>query len=109
MFASTQAIVVLIVYVLGIIATLVTSIVKHGFTAWTAIGMLFSILFMALTVYDTHCLTAGNCTVWSWIRTGLYILIPVISLIVWMFSFGNKDGDKDSKRKMKKKTDDEDA
>ena len=108
MFASPQAIVILVVYALSIITTLVTGIAKYGFNAWTVIGLLFSILFMALSVYDTHCLTSGNCTVWSWIRTGIYVLMPIILLILWMFSFG-KDKEKTSKATKIKHDEDEDA
>jgi hypothetical protein len=94
MFVSLQALVVLIVYVLVMIAAIVTSIVKSKFSAGTAIGLLFAIILLGITVYDTHCLTSGSCTAWSWIRTGIYILLPIIGLILWIASFG-KDEDED--------------
>lgn len=47
------------------------------------------IISVPLTTYDTHCLTAGNCNVWSWIRTLLYSL-TFISIIMSVFALSSK-------------------
>jgi len=77
-----QALTILIVYLLSLIVGLIGSIMSKTFNLFTGIGLFFSLLFVVFLTYDTNCLTEGNCGVWSWIRTVLYILFPVISLIL---------------------------
>ncbi len=82
---SVQAWVILGVYVLLLVISIITAIVQKTFSAAFFISFLFSIGFVALLTYDTHCLTSGYCGIWSWIRTGMYILFPVIFMIVYFF------------------------
>jgi predicted tellurium resistance membrane protein TerC len=42
------------------------------------IGVPLALLF----AYDINCLVVGNCNVWSWIRTLLYVVFSVISVVV---------------------------
>lgn len=37
-----------------------------------------------LVAYDTACLTVGGCSVWSWIRTIIYVFVPVIVLLLML-------------------------
>jgi hypothetical protein len=85
--AWTVAIVYLILCIMGVVAA-----VKAGqFTASYVIGLLVTLLFIGLLTYDTACLTVGNCGVWSWIRTILYIIIPIIVIILVISSFFQKN------------------
>ncbi len=87
---SIQAWMVLGVYVLLLIISFITAIVKKAFNASFLVGFIFSIGFVALMTYDTACLTHGTCDVWSWIRSVLWIIFPVIFLIFYLFSLGQK-------------------
>ena len=97
MALSAQAYVIIGVYALciivGIIMTIVSAIKdkkstesKTGTTAVGVIAYIISLIIMALLitliVYDTNCLTAGQCNTWSWIRTALYVILPIISLVL---------------------------
>ena len=63
-----------------------------GFVIWWAI-------FIAVVVYDTNCLVVGDCNVWSWIRTILYLLLPIVVIIV-LFVFMAKQK-KNNKERLK--------
>lgn len=80
----------MIVYVLVILASIITSLAHRSFSSMTAVGMLLASIVICIMVYDTHCLTSGNCGVWSWIRTGIYVIIPIIALIFWIGNIGDK-------------------
>lgn len=97
MALSVQAYVIIGVYALciivGIVMTIVTAVQNRnspesntGTTAIGVIAYIISLIIMALLitliVYDTNCLTAGQCNTWSWIRTALYIILPIISLVL---------------------------
>jgi uncharacterized membrane protein (DUF485 family) len=55
------------------------------------VGLIFYVLFVALTTYDTECLVKGNCVVWSWIRTVLYTFFPTIILIFIIVALIKRD------------------
>jgi ABC-type dipeptide/oligopeptide/nickel transport system permease component len=97
MALSAQAYVIIGVYALciivGIIMTIVSAIKDRKSTdsqaGTTAIGvisyiisLIIMVLLITLIVYDTNCLTAGQCNTWSWVRTALYIILPIISLVL---------------------------
>lgn len=84
---SAQAWTVAIVYILLCIIGVIAAIKAGKFTASYVIGLLVTLLFIGLLTYDTACLTAGNCGIWSWIRTILYILSPVIAISLFVISF----------------------
>lgn len=86
MMLTKQAWILAIVYILSTIIGLIMTIKARAFNAFSFIGLLFSLGFIALLVYDTQCLTSGNCTVWSWIRTILYVFFPTIGLIATAFA-----------------------
>ena len=106
MALSTQAYVLIGVYALciivGIIMTSVSAVKDRkstdsqttaGATAIGVIDYIISLIIMALLitliVYDTNCLTAGQCNTWSWVRTALYIILPIISLVLSTVAFVN--------------------
>jgi hypothetical protein len=83
---STQSIVVAVVYVIFAFFILALSI-KWG--AW-GIGLILVIIYLlwtALTVYDTNCLTKGSCNIWSWIRSILLILTPIATIIGMFYAY----------------------
>jgi hypothetical protein len=47
-----------------------------------------TIMFYVLILYDTNCLTKGECFVWSWIRTILYAILPIIYIyyMIWFMT-----------------------
>lgn len=88
MALSTQAYVLIVVYALciliGMIMTIKTAIQNKsakGIVAYI-ISLIITLLLITLIVYDTNCLTAGQCNTWSWVRTSLYVILPIISLIL---------------------------
>lgn len=91
MSLTPQAILVLIVYVLSLTVGTVASFNAGKFDAKAAIALLTSVAFLMLIVYDTQCLTMGSCSTWSWVRSIMYVLVPVIGLIVLIVGlFGGK-------------------
>lgn len=93
---SPQAYVIAVVYSLVLIITTGTTWQQKGFSLGLLLGFILSGAFIALFAYDTLCLTQGNCGVWSWIRTVIYVLIPVIAMIAWVVSLFQKDPNNDS-------------
>lgn len=92
MALSPQAMTIAVVYVLLAFVSTGIAITQEGFGVSVVLGFLFSSLLIALVVYDTLCLTQGDCGVWSWIRTALYLFIPTVALIISIFSlFKRKD------------------
>jgi hypothetical protein len=67
------------------------SISQGTFSGWKVVGLFIWILNVAILLYDTECLLAGNCYVWSWIRTVLYSIIPTIVIVLVVLSLGKKD------------------
>lgn len=91
MALTTQSLVLAIVYVLSLVVGLFMTVKAGAFNVAAFIGTVLTLAFIALLVYDTQCLTTGNCTTWSWIRTVLYIFFPALSLILGFFAlFGGK-------------------
>lgn len=86
---STPALILLIVYILIIILSIITAILNKKFGGVTIISLILSMGFVALIVYDTECLIAGGCTIWSWIRTVLYIIFPVLFLILLAYALAS--------------------
>ena len=82
---SPQAWVLGIVYLILLFGLAIASIVNKAFTPGTFLSLLVSIGFVALLTYDTACLTKGDCSVWSWIRTIFYIIIPVIIILFLVY------------------------
>ncbi len=81
---TPQALTILIVYVLLSIVVVALA-VKSASSSIGVVGALTWILYVALMV-------RGNCNVWSWVRTVLYILLPVVLLVVLSIAlFGSKD------------------
>jgi hypothetical protein len=79
---SAQAILVgVVLLILQIIMLISLFLAKAGWL--TVMGAVFGgIIVLALWIYDTNCLTAGNCGVWSWIRTIFVVLIQLWSIIM---------------------------
>ncbi len=96
MALSPQAMTIAVVYVILTFVSTGIAITQDGFGVSVVLGFLFSSLFIALVVYDTLCLTQGDCGVWSWIRTALYLIVPTIALIVSIFLFVNRKEQKSS-------------
>lgn len=83
---SPQAILLVVVYILIIIIATVSAIQKQGASYILGLNVVLSVALTILLAYDTACLTSGNCGIWSWVRTVLYILIPIIGIIIWIVS-----------------------
>lgn len=68
----------LAVYVLVIVSLAMSK------AAWwmLLIQSILALLMVALVVYDTNCLTSGNCVVWSWIRSLWMALGNVLFIII---------------------------
>lgn len=77
---SPQAWTITIVYGILTIVFIVTLIKQ--FSLYTVFAFIIWIVYYGIEVYDTNCLTVGECSVWSWIRTAFNILIPSIIIII---------------------------
>ncbi len=83
---SKQAWTLAIVYIICLIVNIISLIVDGSFSVGIAIGLIVVIAHMALIVFDTACLTVGSCNIWSWVRTVLFVILPVIITIVILVS-----------------------
>ncbi len=88
---SPQALTIVIVYAIIIIIGLVGTIMSKKLNAFSVIGFIMSVGMAALLTYDTNCLSVGNCGIWSWIRTGFYIFMPVVMILLFIFAIFKKE------------------
>jgi len=72
------------------------------------IVVLLGIPLALLFAYDINCLVVGNCNLWSWIRTVLYLLVVVLSIVVTVLSLVRKDKSNEKKEKKEEKEEKED-
>lgn len=80
--AKILAIIYLIVTSLSVLGALVSRTIS-----WQGIIMtMIWLALAALIVYDTHCLTSGQCSTWSSIRTVIYSIIPVLAIITMLMA-----------------------
>lgn len=70
MFESTQEIVIAVVAGLSLLIGVIVSAVKVG-ALYSIIGLLFTIPFILLMLFNVRCLIFGSCNVWAWIVTTL--------------------------------------
>jgi hypothetical protein len=96
---SIQATILAIIYIIVIILMIIAAIMdavktrKAGITtpSWViftqVIAFFIWIAMIALLIYDTDCLTTGNCNIWSWIRTVLYAILPVLGIVLTIIGF----------------------
>lgn len=87
---STQAIIVAIVYFTLLIIGFIGAIVTKQMSIWSVVGFLISTCLGLLVIYDTNCLTQGGCSIWSTIRTILYVFMPIIILIMFFYTLFRK-------------------
>lgn len=93
--ATILAIIYIIVIVLAVIAAIMDTVKqrKIGITtpSWVifmqVIAFFMWLIFIALLIYDTDCLTSGNCNIWSWIRTILYAILPVLGIVFMVIGY----------------------
>jgi hypothetical protein len=85
MFQSPQAITITIFYFIMFFIVAVIAFKNLPFSA--AFKILAPYLFMTiLLIYDTDCLVAGGCFVYSWIRTILYLIVIITAISIFSFS-----------------------
>lgn len=91
---SPQAIVIFSVFlILAILSTII--MIKGKVDAYRIVISVLAWLASALLMaFDTNCLSAGQCDVWSWIRTSLYIILPVILIILMAIALLSEDKEK---------------
>jgi protein-S-isoprenylcysteine O-methyltransferase Ste14 len=82
---SLQAKVIGIVFLLCQFVNVISSVILQEFVLTTVIATFVVLLFAAILMFDTHCLTKGPCETWSWIRTCLYSLSVIINVIVMIW------------------------
>ena len=96
---SLPATILACIYAIITILSLGLVIRDKRFTAGYVISSIIWILFAVLIVYDTACLTTGQCTAWSWIRTVLYAILPVIVIIMYMFALASPETKEEEQKK----------
>lgn len=76
-----QAWIILITYlILDII--LAVLLIKKGKIGYAIIIFIIFTLNSLLLAFDVNCTVDGNCTIWSWIKTCLISLAPLLTIIV---------------------------
>lgn len=70
----------------------IVSIVYKAFSLGSIISVLLAVLFIILIMFDTNCLGAQDCSIWSWVRSILYVTFAIISVIltIWVYQTANK-------------------
>lgn len=81
MFQSPQAVTIALFYFIMFFIIAFISFKNLPFLA--ALKVLAPYLIMTvLLIYDTDCLVAGGCFVYSWIRTVLYLIVIITAIFV---------------------------
>jgi len=85
MLLSVQSIILTVVYGLCIIIGSIM-LIPLAFQAKMMdvfiTASIMTLIYVGLLIYDTNCLTKGQCNVWSWIRTILYLILPIIVILM---------------------------
>jgi|APGre2960657444_1045066.scaffolds.fasta_scaffold426298_1 hypothetical protein len=84
MFGSIPATILAIIYVIYTVLNVTLAVRDKSFNSGFVVAMFLWLAIALLIVYDTACLTSGQCTAWSWIRTVLYAIIPILLIITFM-------------------------
>jgi len=92
-FLTTQATVVLIVYIVQTIAYEIF-VLLFPLPNLTKVELFFAVLIPMListfmVVYGVQCMTSGNCNIYAWIITGI-ILAGFVSSVIGMIMFSIK-------------------
>ena len=91
---TTQALILAVILGTLLIVSNIILVAHKAFGPDAMLSALIGAAVIALMVYDTDCLTRGQCHGWSWIRTALYSIVPVIAII---HSLWNLKKDKEQK------------
>lgn len=89
MFQTVQAKLVFVFAIVLLIAQVLASYVTWGTTFGSivlAIAIVFGVPLAFLLTYDTNCLVVGKCSIWSWIRSALYMLMTFISVVLIVYA-----------------------
>jgi len=81
------AVVYSIITVLLFIALIIQSKQKASFQWSGLFSIILFIVMFVLIIYDTDCLTIGGCTTWSLVRAIFYSIIPVIVIVLVLYSY----------------------
>jgi preprotein translocase subunit SecG len=92
---SPQTWVLAVAYFLSTVAFVALSAAREP---KALVWLLVALPFSALLLYDTECLVRGNCSAWAWVRTTLYILLPVIFIILVVLGLTAQQKPKDDRR-----------
>ena len=99
---SSQALAITIVYsIMFLLSIGMLFYSNEGFSMSYGVSYFISIVIVVLMVYDTHCLSVGRCDNWSWVRTTIYCIIPVLVIIMLAYAIttgqiGKKNADDDT-------------
>ncbi len=85
---SPQALTLAIIYIIVLFIGIFFTFWYKLFTPMYVLTTFVTIMFYVLILYDTNCLTKGECFVWSWIRTILYAILPIIYIyyMIWFMT-----------------------
>ena len=86
------------------IVFVVMAAISKSLNAFGIIAVLIWIVQVVILCYDTECLVAGNCHVWSWIRTILYLIVPTIVLIFVIIEMVKKGKNKNNSKKQEEQS-----
>ena len=78
---SAQAVTLVIVYGISLLLGVGWTVKQGAFNAPTAVGYAVTLLWLVVLVYETNCLTTGDCGAYSWLRTIMLIAIPAATVV----------------------------
>lgn len=73
---------ILLSIVLGILTLVAAVGTFMNYTEESLIGLILWIVVFAAVIYDTECISRGNCGTWSWIRTVIWSIVPIFVIVV---------------------------
>ena len=93
------AVVYSIITVLLLVALIIKSKQRSAFQWSGLFSIILFVLMFVLIIYDTDCLTVGGCTTWSLVRAIFYSIIPVIVIVMVLYSYMTQLDNKPKKEK----------
>lgn len=98
---SFQAIIIAVIYaILTVVYVLAARPYNTLPKVQIAIGSVVWFIYVFMMIYDTNCLVNGNCVVWAWIRTVMYVLIPIV-IVILLLTIWKSDSKEKAKEEFK--------
>ena len=85
---------ILIILILVFGVSLASMIVFKQWSVAGVAGLAGFFFVIILVTYDTECLVRGECRGWSWIRTFIYSIMPIVMVVMLILAMVKKNKNK---------------